>query len=655
MTDYFERTAKLNITREPGEDGDKLRFHASLSSEQPAPQLFDGMVVNEILRHSNDAINLDRANVDGLPLLFNHDINAPIGRVRNIKLVNNRLEGDIRFSTNSERGATLAKEVEDGFLSDVSLKYTIQDYDRPGNGDDLVVTRFTPMEVSLVTIPADPTVGINRSMETKDMDGPTDTGGGIDVADFQARYAEAVRTGKRDGAELERQRVADIDTIFAMQRTQTPAFQALRAECIRKGSTPDQARAAVLGLIDSEPDTTTVTPPAPDTQTRDVNVTAGDDQLDKFDVGAQRSLDLRLGFLDRDESRAERASNQFVGMPLAEIAREYLRRANVDVDGLNRHDMVGRALRPELYYTRDAFVGHGTSSFTNLLANVANKSLLRGYDEAPETWDRWCRVGETPDFRQAQRSGLSQFDDLDTIPENGEYQHGTMDDRMEPLTPTKRGKLFAITREAILADDLNGLSVAPRRMGRAAARSVGDSAYAVLTANAVLNQDATALFDAGHSNIGATGAGPTVATLDEMRVLMALQTDSNSNAAGLNIQPAIIVCPVAWQTQAEVLVASLVDPVGVTGAIGGAVRPNPFTGLQVVADPRLDAASSTVWYLVADPNVTDTVEVAFVEGRREPFLESRDGWTVDGIEYKVRIEAGAAALDFRGMTRNPGA
>jgi hypothetical protein len=83
---------------------------------------------------------------------------------------------------------------------------------------------------------------------------------------------------------------------------------------------------------------------------------------------------------------------------------------------------------------------------------------------------------------------------------------------------------------------------------------------------------------------------------------------------------------------------------------------NPFQNrLMVIADARLDEVSSTAWYVVADGNQFDTVEVAFLNGQQTPYLEAKDGWNVDGVEYKVRIDAAAVPLDFRTMYYNAGA
>jgi hypothetical protein len=76
---------------------------------------------------------------------------------------------------------------------------------------------------------------------------------------------------------------------------------------------------------------------------------------------------------------------------------------------------------------------------------------------------------------------------------------------------------------------------------------------------------------------------------------------------------------------------------------------------EVVEDPRLDAASATAWYGVADPNLFDGIVVGYLDGKQEPYLEAKDGWSVDGTEWKVRIDAAAAVADPIGLAKNPGA
>ena len=83
---------------------------------------------------------------------------------------------------------------------------------------------------------------------------------------------------------------------------------------------------------------------------------------------------------------------------------------------------------------------------------------------------------------------------------------------------------------------------------------------------------------------------------------------------------------------------------------------NPFANkLQVLAEPRLDANSTTAWYLAGDPGQIDTIEYAYLEGNEGVYLESRIGFDVDGLELKARLDFAAKAIDWRGFYKNPGA
>ena len=132
---------------------------------------------------------------------------------------------------------------------------------------------------------------------------------------------------------------------------------------------------------------------------------------------------------------------------------------------------------------------------------------------------------------------------------------------------------------------------------------------------------------------------------------MGLQKDPDDHAAsGLNIRPAYFLVPITLEGTSRVLMAAEFDPAKTQRT------PNSVAGMaEVVSDARLDAASTTAWYLAASPMMHDTIEVAYLDGQTQPYLETRQGWNIDGAEFKVRIDAGVQVLDFRGLYKNAGA
>ena len=484
---------------------------------------------------------------------------------------------------------------------------------------------------------------------------------GVNIDEFVASRNKNIREGEKAGKKAERMRQNSIRAFFDRPQFSDPArigaenvrlFADFRDKCLDNESvTLDAARNGALDLQDGMPspilavETQTQargssfgnTQAPPQAMRHSMGTAyAGVDAGEKFITAVTEAMTIKAG-LEKDKEKLLKAQeNEYLGMSAYEMSRKYLEIHGVRPVGARREQIIGQAL------VTASGISHSTSDFSNVLENVANKALLMGFEEAPETWQEWARTGTLPDFKQGSRVNMSTFGDLDIVYENGEYQYGSFTDLKETLTLVTYGKLFSISRQALANDDLSALSGIPRSMGRAAARKVGDLAYNVLINNAALNQDSTTLFHADHGNIG-TGGVPAIAaagTLDEASKLMGLQTDPTGNV--LNIEPAIFLVPRALRVSAMNLMD--LNPVESANAFHQAYK--------VVSDARLDANSTTAWYLAADPNRHDTVEVAFLNGMETPYLEAKDGWTVDGVEYKVRIDAVAAALDFRGLVYN---
>lgn len=362
------------------------------------------------------------------------------------------------------------------------------------------------------------------------------------------------------------------------------------------------------------------------------------DERDKFRAAAADAMLLRAC---RRVKNPAPGSKDLMGFSLSELARESLRTAGLPVHG-GTLEMVGRALSNPLQ-TRSAT----SSDFPAILANVANKSLFEGYETQEETWRVWVEPGFAADFKPHTLVRASETDDLDEVLEGDEYKHGSMSDEKETFKIATYGKLFRVSRQAIINDDLGALTDIPKKHGEAAARKIGDVVYAVLTANSAMG-DGVALFDAEHSNIG-TGGLVSETTMAEGIKLMGLQKDLQG-LSNLNIRSQFFIAPVTLEGSAEVFFNSA----QFAGDNIAATRANPYAGARFtrVYEPRLDADSTKAWYLAGPRG--KTIKVFFLNGNEEPYIESREGWTVDGAEFKVRIDAAAKAVDWRALIKNEG-
>lgn len=364
------------------------------------------------------------------------------------------------------------------------------------------------------------------------------------------------------------------------------------------------------------------------TSVNGLNIVTLEDETDKARKGTTQALLARAGVV-----KAE-ASNPFRGFTLTELARASLARAGYRSEGQDKKTFIGAAFT------------HSTSDFGGILANVAQKAMLKGYEEAAETFQLWTRAGELPDFKPGKRVDLNAFPSLRKVAEGAEYKYASIGERGETVLLATYGELFSITRQAIINDDLGAFTRIPQLMGRAAIRTIGDLVYAVLTSNPNMS-DGVALFHADHKNLLGAGAISTAA-VDAMGAAMAKQ---KQGAATLNIPLQYLIVPRSLKGLANVVRSSEFE----ITADKKSTTPNSVRdSFEVISDARLDEASATAWYGAASATTNDTIEVSYLDGNQAPVLEQKDGWGVDGTEFKVRIDAGVSPLDFRTLAKNPG-
>lgn len=343
--------------------------------------------------------------------------------------------------------------------------------------------------------------------------------------------------------------------------------------------------------------------------------------------GMVNALSARLGMASHKDR------SPFHGMSLADLARASLTERGVSMMNFgNKMQMVGASFT------------HTASDFGAVLMDVANKAMLQGWEQAGETFQQWTKEGVLSDFRTAHRAGMAGFPTLPKVLEGAEYTYISTDDHAEPIALATYGAIFSITRQAIINDDLSAFSSIPAKLGAAASRTIGDLVYAILTSNPKLS-DNKAIFHADHHNLITSATGLDAETLGDARRKMRLQTDSKGNT--LNVNPAFVIVPAALESTG----LQVLNSTAVPGSENNSGIHNPVANMgQLIVEPRLDKANTDHWYL-ASAQGTDTIEVAYLDGQSVPYIEQQEGFTVDGAAFKVRIDAGVAPLDYRGLAK----
>ncbi|EJD9792535.1 phage major capsid protein [Escherichia coli] len=151
---------------------DQYEFEIAFSSTQPYQRQFwdeqnqEMVVLDEILVHTPEAVDLSRLN-NNAPLLFNHNFDNHIGVVCNARIdADNVGRALVKFSKHGTLANDIRNKVIEGTMEKISVGYDIKEYHIDYAKSQLIVSKWIPHEISWVTVPADDSVGLNRSLNT---------------------------------------------------------------------------------------------------------------------------------------------------------------------------------------------------------------------------------------------------------------------------------------------------------------------------------------------------------------------------------------------------------------------------------------------------------------------------------------------------------
>lgn len=643
-------------------------------------QPFFGEPFDEELSMDPDEVHLDRLNA-GAPLLKVHDrfaLEAVIGSVvpGTARIENGRGLARVRFSER-EDVTPVWNDIRSGHIRAVSVGYQVQRYEitRPNNGPELWrAVDWTPFEISAVPVGADPAAGfrsvdclmpcvldrddattprrtIMENAQTKPAAPDPNAAGDLALPGILDHKEDGLE--QRSQAEARPSKPAQVATEPAVPMSAAPTADALIAraqeierdrvstiydlatrlglerafsdDLVKRNVGVDEARRVILDKVAETADRTRVFP--------HVSVPLGgrDERVTRRDAVANALLHRYSPTL----FPLSEPAREYRGMTLLELAREFLANAGVNVRGFSRDEIATRAL-------------HSTSDFPEILSAVTNKTLRQAYDAYPRTFTAFCRQVLATDFKAMNRVQIGEAPQLLKVNESGEFKRGTIAESKESYRIETYGRVVGITRQVLINDDLDAFTRIPAMYGTAIATLESDVVWAIVTANAAM-ADGVALFHATHKNLAASGAALSVTTVGDGRAAMAKQTGLDKKTV-LNIRPSFLIVPAALELAAEQLIAQNLVP-----AKTGDVVPQSIRTLTPISEPRLDNASATAWYLAANPAQIDTIEYAYLEGQQGAYIETRNGFDVDGVEIKCRLDFGAKAIDWRGLYKNAGA
>lgn len=577
---------------------------------------------DEGLTVSADAVDLSR--IEGAPVLDNHDRSSAqsvIGVVQRAWIEGKRVLASLKFSGRADVAGIL-QDVADGVIRNVSVGYTVQKFeegkDKSGRRTR-TATRWTPREVSVVAIGADPGAAIRSEEMTTAAAAVTPPANTTGTVTPPAETTEQVQTRAEINTEIRsiarisglNQAWVDgqVDAEATAEAARHAAFEAMRARST--GASSISNTTVEIGTDHNDPE---------------------------FRV---RTIGEALWARTQPNHKLSEPSRPYANMAMVDIARDCLRVRGIQISGLSQATIVQRALET-------------TSDFPNILGDATGRSLRNAYTTAPSGLKRAARQVTARDFKTRYRIQFGEAPRLEKVNEAGEYKHGSIGEGAETYKVLTYGKIFGLTRQAIINDDLNAFESVPRKLGQASAATEAQLLADLLQSNSgngPTMSDTSALFSTQHKNKEGTqlanfvGASPTADVLLGAGRL-ALRKQVGLTGEYITITPKYLVVPSEQETAAEKGLA-IVAPTKTADF-------NPFSGkLELVVEPRL--TSATRWYLAADPTEIDGLEYAYLEGFPGPQTTTRAGFDVDGVEIKVSLDFGAGFVDWRSWYMNPGA
>jgi HK97 family phage prohead protease len=590
---------------------------------------------SESILISDEAIDKTRVLAGQVKALDSHNaycIDAILGTVESVRVENGALIGVIKFAETEDAQAAEGM-VARGELTGISIGYTVSTWEisNPDTANETwVASRWALLEVSFVSVPADPTAMVrtveiateapktpSTTKETRSM--PPEN---VPAQTVQPVAAPVAAPEARSQPQAAPQPVAMSarDTLEVLDFARSVGVEIeTRSELEKDGMTKAAALEFVRGQVAQRQakNTEAVAPHGTTAQiTRD---------------GGQTQRDAVVDFLHARLARTAPtgAASELRGLRVLDLIA-----ARAGINSRDPMDIIQRAM-------------HTTSDFPLLLEAAANKFLLTAYQVATPTYRGLAARRNFNDFKPHKFLRLGDFPALQDVNEGGEIKNGSFGENRESVTASTKGIIVPLSRQMLINDDLGAFSDLVRGAGLEAARKENELFYALLALNSAAGptmSDAVAMFAAGHGNLAGSGAAITVASLSVGRAAMRKQKGVGG-VQPLNIGPSRILVGPDKETEAQ----QLISPIQAQSA--GNV--NPFSGLlEIVTDANI---SGNAWYLFADPEMSPTFIYGYLNDASGPMITQEAPFNVDGLALRVLHDFGVGAVDYRGAYKNPGA
>lgn len=704
----FSRELLIDSMRVKEGEGNGRKFILSFSSEEPYERWWG----TEILDHSEGCVDLSRLKEIGC-VLFNHKRDAVIGKVLRAWIENGRGMAEIEFDSDEE-SEKIYQKVKSGTLKGVSVGYAVSVWedvaanktssDGRFKGEVSIAKRWEVYEISIVSVPADPTVGVGRDArgnngqtvqsfewQLKENKNMMQGGNGRDmkkekmqekiarqqaiISRARSEHREMTSEEKQEFDVLQRE-IADLDAEIKEKQGQSDSEKAQARgnnvakemdSGINEESVRQQERERISEItslcrefgmddqmsefINSGRSVEDVRDAVIAKMRRDKaplggRVVVETDEQDKYRAAATDALLMRGG-VQLEEPAA--GARDMRGMSLKDLAAECLEAAGEP--GARRKDA------DELFTLVQRQFFNPTSAFTVIMDNTINKAYVEGHKNAPVTFDKWTKRGTLNDFKTHDNNYLSgPAGELVEVPESGELKHDEWKDGKRPTRKLKTyGKQFTMSRQAFINDDVGLITRMPAKYAASARKTQNKQCYQKLIGTDSI-YDGKPLFGKDHKNLLAKGTGITREAVQGMIMALTNQKDEFNNVC--LIRPAALIVPSGYKFDMYTMFYS--PTINTSGNTQGV---NPLyqyrESIEVIEDPTINAlcggfGNVMPWWLVGAKEDTDFIEVDYLNGQDVPNIRRSEVAGTLGFVWDIYLDWSVNVMDFRGAIKNPG-
>lgn len=631
---HFTRRAPLRATSFNPDTGG---FSAVIATETPVLRRdFQGDYL-EVLSLNPKAVRLGRLQSGAAPLLDSHraaSARDQIGIVTDARIERGQLVADARLSPRDDV-MPIASDLAAGTPPNVSVGYRVYSSQESRAADGTpILTRidWEPYEMSFTPVPADPETHVRnlRGVTMRRKQKPAQIIDDVDSA--EENEIEELETRSEDLPEpaepaQQRRRMNDRE---ARQAFTLAAKHGMTGDValrhIESGVTLVDFRALVLEGVAGR-------------ELRISPLIAASGNGDTFDNPDFLGTTIGDALYARMAGKApEGAAREFMGRSLLDMGSMLLESRGERVSWANRDRLAGQIM------LRGGT--HSTSDFPVLLTQSGDRVLQDAYRAAQSPLKALARRRDAKDFRPLTQMKLSEAPQLLKVLEGEEVKYGSRSEAKEAFQVETFARIFSLSRQAIINDDLSAFADTNTAWGRAAAETEGSLLVSLFTVNggdgADLD-DGNPLYATSRGNKASAGTAIDVTNLGAARQALR-EMKGLDGKTPIGVTPKHLVVGPAKETEGEQVLASI--------AAAQVSEANPFSGkLTLHVEPRFTGNS---WRLFADQGEIATILIAYLSGQDGPMLEQRDGWNTLGMEFRAVFDFGCGLADWRGTYLNSG-